>query len=141
MEEVMIQKYQVWDGKRMHEVESINLSENMPGGIHHVVVRRGEHGVDTLFQSVHGVPDGEFEYDLKLRQFTGLKDKNGKEIYEKDLVLIYDKQGNRIQDEPFQVDWIENDEYGYNIGYGLFPNTFDYRIISNCFENPELLKE
>jgi uncharacterized phage protein (TIGR01671 family) len=54
-----------------------------------------------------------------LMQFTGLKDKNGKQIYEGD-VLKYEKY-------IINVEW--NEEAGND----------DFEIIGNVYENPELL--
>jgi uncharacterized phage protein (TIGR01671 family) len=71
--------------------------------------------------------------NLELMQFTGLKDKNGKEIYEGDIVLekeyLYDVSFGKIFDP-------DRDEYTY----GYFDYT-DGEVIGNIHENPELLKE
>ena len=77
-------------------------------------------------------------------QFTGLKDKNGKEIYEGDLLIF---QGDR--DAMFEVFY--NDIYGkfsccrtHYLGSrcgGYVPEIEDkkFEIVGNIYENQELL--
>ena len=66
--------------------------------------------------------------DCVLMQYTGLKDKNGKEIYEGDIVYVAG-WGNMEVEFPF-VD-IYTASYEGDIG----------EIIGNIHENPELLNE
>lgn len=89
--------------------------------------------------------------DFKLEQFTGLKDLNGKNIYEGDILstssVIY---GNNITDY-LKVEWRE-DYAGFFCGEKQlfeclsdwdndikFSQTFP-KIVGNIYENPELLE-
>ncbi len=72
-----------------------------------------------------------------LMQFTGLKDKNGKEIYEKDIL-------GREFFSDWCVIWKDCGFHIYNVcnPIPLYPliDTTDREIIGNIYENPELLK-
>lgn len=75
-------------------------------------------------------------------EYTGLKDKNRKEIYEGDIV----KEGDANFMEPVIFEngaykWGEDHFLGYD-SYGDFTDTtFWATVVGNIYENPELLKE
>ena len=87
---------------------------------------------------------GEFE----LMQFTGLKDKNGKEIYEGDVLSEPIQIDEEWTNSAIPVIWSDEksafcvdfsfDKDGSFIEY-LSENCSEMEIIGNIYENPELL--
>ncbi|WP_370561583.1 YopX family protein [Lactiplantibacillus plantarum] len=75
-------------------------------------------------------------YDVE--QFTGLKDVNGKEIYENDLVRLTDD----LEDPIYKVifDEAKFEIIGGGVCYDLGEEFMDCEVIGNVHENPELLK-
>lgn len=78
----------------------------------------------------------------KLTQFTGLKDKNGKEIYEGDVVLEINPVG--LENRVTAVSW-NYEHAGFNpfwVDYESSNNSRgkDWKVIGNIYENPGLLK-
>ena len=73
-------------------------------------------------------------------EFTGLKDKNNKDIYEDDIVTKYNKSFICKWIEKFACfAFIENVECGeYN--YFQECDKDELEIVGNVFDNPELLK-
>ena len=73
-------------------------------------------------------------------QFTGLKDKQGREIYEGDILRFDPKvwgQGNHHN--LFAIEWAKQ-AAGF-IGHGVAADWPRYcEVIGNIYENPELLK-
>ena len=75
-----------------------------------------------------------------LMQYTGLNDKNGKEIYEGDIVTYFD----RCYFIKFHLAnfMLSKKEYNYlELSHSTYSKEGKVTVIGNIYENPELLKE
>ena len=89
--------------------------------------------------------------EIELMQSTGLKDKNGKEIFEGDIVKRYKNPLFKAKWE-YQIETVVRREaglllgkyFGNNLGtisFGLpFTKSDLLEVIGNIYENPELLE-
>lgn len=88
-----------------------------------------------------------FDGKTILMQFTGLLDRNGKEIYEGDVVKYNNAaKGRSNWSKPVEIVWRQdrakfdfhtNHEDGWSFGGLIYE---EYEIIGNIYENSELLK-
>lgn len=106
-----------------------------PFGICIQVIRDGHRSKSVYLHKVN---------DSTICQYTGLEDKNGKKIWENDIVLFTDDI--KINGETSHVSKVEwNTDIGgadcigyYNINPAQIEN-YSVEVIGNIFDNPELL--
>lgn len=88
-------------------------------------------GFESAFLNDHGLNTECDMKDLELMQSTGLKDKNGKDCYEGDLI-----NGRYGKDTVY---WNESICGFTPFAYGSnAPSSEEFEVIGNIYENPEL---
>ncbi len=129
-------KFEAWHKKNKRFIKQMEL----PDILIHI------DGKIYMSESASVYDDLEQTDEFILRQYTGLKDKEGKEIYEGDVVNVK-RYGNKKW-ETGKVIW---DNYFHSIKckysntpksgtYGIrWEEVIDSEIIGNIYENPELI--
>jgi uncharacterized phage protein (TIGR01671 family) len=104
---------------------------------------QGRWRTDTIRLKANGTLSGDFRHPIHICQCTGLKDKNGKEIYEGDLIVCnYCKEDAGVVEWNmsmlrFELRW--GDRHCGNARHTRIDNWA--AIIGNVYENPELLEK
>ena len=135
-------KFRAWieKYKEMLDVHSINFAVAEVRTYKSVGIK--EKAISNVFTLLDNVP-----YIVKavIMQFTGLKDKNGVDIYEKDYVILGNK-GMYVIDfinGKFEAFYLNSDgSYDDEFEGGLANcQSKEMKVIGNIYQNPELLEE
>ncbi len=126
----MIPRYRAWikSLKRMCDVTNISFDSKF---------------VDICQQGdTERCTEMSVEFDeIKLMQSTGLKDKNGKEIFEGDILGTKDGLLNGVVEYRSDLGMWTNSLIRYNNFERLCNIAGDREIIGNIYENPEILED
>lgn len=126
-------KFRAWDKRHKYMDDDFFLHSYLGS------YQRASKTYDTPNTEIQGTDD------LIIMQYVGLKDKNGKEIYEGDIVKVFNGTEGEILTEVFLYDYgwrfkrIDNNEAWYF--YQWENDETGIEIIGNIYQNPELLKE
>jgi uncharacterized phage protein (TIGR01671 family) len=112
------------------------------------------------FENPKGIADGGDRYGMflpaieskmyiggnyEIMQYTGLKDKNGKEIYEGDIVKISGPYFRKSIQEIMLIGydtsraWFGVVDVLHTVSLSAFDNEKDIEVIGNIYENPDLI--
>ena len=121
----MIPRFRAWDKvfKEMVQVNALVLDEQV---------------VKVTYKNGNVAKEDMKEYELM--QSTGLKDKNGKEIFEGDVLGTKDGSLNGIIEYREDLGMFVNSLIRYNNFERLCRVAGDREILGNIYENPELLE-
>lgn len=126
----MIPRYRAWDttNKEMFK-DTFSITES--GQV--VVVEQ---------EDVMCPPDYVFVDNLVIMQSTGIKDKNGKEVFEGDIV----KMAKDVYSEPTYYEVVRHRGGAYRLeskqhGCELWLRNADCEVVGNVYENKELLED
>ena len=126
-------KFRCWDteNKQMLKVQELDFEDTFYGG--RLSIRA------DMYNDYFDIED------MILMQYTGLKDKNGKEIYEGDIIKIYaeglggEAIGKIVYDE-YDLAFVLRNEVE-ELSECLWYAEQQIEVIGNIYDNPELLEE
>ena len=141
-------KFRIWNSAEMHYNDFVVTATGYVGKITE----------EFLGKCVFNQEDLTADKECVLMQCTGLKDKNGKLIYEGDIVrsneypFMSEEQDNYYAeicwDDESEVFFYYtfknpkfNDVCGLSTGNTGNLNEYEWEVVGNIYENPELLKE
>lgn len=76
---------------------------------------------------------------LVIQQFTGLKDCNGKEVYEGDIIKYIYEYGKDDKEESYEIVSYEAGAFSC-CGFVDPTDTINGEVVGNIYENPDLVK-
>lgn len=119
-------KFRAW-GKGWRDTMPQMYNENNVAVIGDTVLLYGGHNIKTLVYTFE-------EFPLEVMQFIGLKDANGRDIYEGDVVTDVHDNAGTVKWNLDRWSLYDGDKYWSPTHHGMC------EVIGNIYQNPELLK-
>ena len=126
-------KFKIWTGGHMLR------SEDYPCFPFYIGATDGKVYQGRLEKGEHDLAETGF---MPL-QYTGVKDRNGREIYEGDIIEFLENESGEtwtakivFENLAFKALDVEDEGYEYD-----FDDLTDIEVIGNIYENPEILKD
>jgi uncharacterized phage protein (TIGR01671 family) len=129
-------KFRAWNKKRkrMYEVLHLHAETLDNGGLWATV--KGRNCIEDKDIHIQIQPK-----DIVVMQYTGLTDRNGKEIYEGAIVEVTYRGGEverfKVYYELDRARYSFEDQHGTDWGWS---KSNEMEVIGNIYENPELLE-
>lgn len=131
-------KFRVWDKETKH----MHICGE---DVHDTITFEDETNKAYYYNLQNGCGSLREDSDYILMQYTGLKDKNGKEIYEGDIIKICaeglggEAIGKTVYDE-YDLAFVLKNEVE-ELSECLWYAEQQLEVIGNIYDNPELLRE
>lgn len=130
-------KFRAWDENKKIMVYGVEHFYDTLGEFHDANGREIDLYRETSFCRYRSFGDF-IDEKIPLMQFTGLKDKNRKEVYENDILKVEGEKDSQI------VKWLEigfdcPNEWDRTVGFIINNGNMGFEIVGNIFENPDLM--
>jgi len=155
-------KFRAWDKKRKKMIYDYIEDKSMDRDDTYIMIELDGtvHAYDSDDAGKNGLWEHENDnFDLEVMQYTGLKDKNGKEIYEGDIIrddwlgtaeIRYNdiiagywaklfKRKKYVSMNDIDSEYIDITLLAENVGEKA--GKIEQEVIGNIYENPELVKK
>lgn len=127
------------------------------------ILFRGKHNGEWVYGSFASAPRKALIYEISesiptrmegkyvdiktVGQYTGLTDKNGKRIFEGDIVVCSQEINGNFIDKHIEIGYVEmkhgafglHRKQGYYRPFKDWLEDYEYEVIGNIHDNPELL--